>query len=67
MNAHDLMRALPARTYPSESAYRRAVRRAIERTGHHAIRAHYDAAGNCIICGECGRCPGWHFQSEVTK
>ena len=24
------------------------------------ISATYDAAGNCTICGEAGRCPGYH-------
>jgi len=39
-------------------------RRRLVRAGHKPIRATYDAAGNCRICGECGRCPGWHYPGE---
>lgn len=39
-------------------------RRRLVRAGHKPIRAVEDAAGNCRICGEAGRCPGWHYPGE---
>ena len=26
----------------------------------HAVEPKEDAAGNCVVCGEAGRCPGVH-------
>ncbi len=26
-----------------------------------------DIHGNCVYCGEAGRCPGWHTPTEVAK
>lgn len=48
-------------TYPSRLAYERAVKRAFLKYGVTPVKAEYDAAGNCLQCGECGRCPGWHL------
>lgn len=49
------------RTYPSRRAYYKAVKRAFSKYGITPARAAYDAEGNCLQCGECGRCPGWHL------
>jgi hypothetical protein len=48
-------------TYSSRQEYERAVQRAFLRNGITPVKAAYDAAGNCLQCGECGRCPGWHL------
>jgi radical SAM superfamily enzyme len=42
--------------------FERKVKRAIIARGQKPIRAVRDAAGNCIFCGEAGRCPGWHAE-----
>jgi hypothetical protein len=34
--------------------------------GHEAIPAKYDDGGNCLYCGESGRCPGYHTRQEVV-
>ena len=41
--------------------YQNAVKRAFLCRGYSPILAHYDEAGNCTICGESGRCAGWHL------
>ena len=28
-------------------------------------KAIFNDAGNCIFCGEAGRCPGWHTVDEA--
>ena len=62
-------RALTATTqrapYPSQSHYAMAIRQALEDIHATPIRAEYDAAGNCIYCGECGRCPGYHAIAAI--
>lgn len=47
------------------TAFRSAVRRELEAAGLMAYRAIYDNAGNCRVCGESGRCPGWHTTTEI--
>lgn len=49
------------RTYASRRAYQKAVKRAFLKQGIMPVKAAYDAAGNCVQCEECGRCPGWHL------
>lgn len=51
--------------YASRAAYQRAMKRQLERQyGAPPVKAVYDLAGNCMHCGECGRCPGWHIPSD---
>lgn len=45
--------------------FKAAVARELRRAGERAVRARYDAAGNCTVCGEAGRCPGYHAASEA--
>jgi hypothetical protein len=40
--------------------YEDTQRKAIINAGGKPVRAEYDAQGNCLVCGESGRCPGWH-------
>ena len=51
--------------YPSLAAYHAATRAAIVRQGLTPIKAKEDHAGNCVVCDEAGRCPGWHAEPEV--
>jgi len=52
-------------TFPSHAAYTRFVRRALVSAGQPPYKATYDPGNNCHICGECGRCPGYHTADEV--
>ena len=60
----DAVRARVPLPYPSAKAFYAAIKREIRRRGYKPVRAHWDAAGNCLICGECGRCPGWHIERK---
>lgn len=51
----------------SRSAYTKTVGRWYVRNGYLAQLAVYDKDGNCITCGECGRCPGVHIVGLNTK
>ena len=67
MTAAALIAQMPPRTYASRAGFRSAVRRWIVRkTGRQPVAATEDAAGNCLVCGESGRCPGWHTAEEAT-
>lgn len=50
--------------YPTRAAWHAATRAKILRAGRAPIPAEIDPAGNCRICGEAGRCPGWHYHGE---
>ena len=51
----------------SRAALERAVKREFVKQGIPAIRAMYDRYGDCTVCGECGRCPGYHTPAEVNQ
>jgi hypothetical protein len=51
--------------FKSRAAFEEAKRAEIVANGIKPVRATYDTAGNCTICGEAGRCPGWHASKEV--
>lgn len=55
------------RPFNSSAALERAVKREFTKMGITAIRAQYDRNGDCIICGECGRCPGYHTPAEAQQ
>ena len=62
---HAFDRTAKRSPYTSREAYAKAIRRALENIHATPIRAEYDAAGNCIYCGECGRCPGYHAVKSI--
>jgi hypothetical protein len=64
MSIFELLQKHPIRGFRSGEDYSMAVRELLLRLGYTPVRASFDSAGNCEICGECGRCPGWHTQSE---
>lgn len=43
-----------------QQRYHELTYRSLLAVGVEPVRAEYDAAGNCTVCGEAGRCPGWH-------
>ncbi len=67
MSIFDLLQAHPIKGFASCEAYSMAVRELLLRFGQTPIRSNFDSAGNCEICGECGRCPGWHTQAEQLR
>lgn len=63
-----LRRALESRAFRAipiavrtRSSYVKAAHKALTRKGYEATPAAYDPGGNCLECGEAGRCPGWHI------
>lgn len=46
--------------WPSPRAHAESARRAILGAGLIPVRATYDDGGNCTVCGEAGRCVGYH-------
>ena len=52
------------RPFPSRLAAEDAVKRLIVAANLRPVPARLDRAGNCTICGEAGRCPGWHTVEE---
>lgn len=64
MSTEEIIKDLtPCATF---GAYQRKVRKAIVRAGFTPVKAERDEAGNCIVCWECGRCPGWHTSAEYA-
>jgi hypothetical protein len=57
----------PIAAFPSQRAYEDSILKAYRDRGIEPVRATYDAAGNCTICGECGRCPGWHMPPPAIQ
>jgi len=57
----------PIKIYKTQDEYKRAQRDRIRKSGETPIKAFYDEGGNCKICGECGRCPGWHTPEESSR
>ena len=57
--------ATAAPKFKTRGAYAAQVKAEIIRAGERPQIARYDDAGNCAYCGEAGRCPGWHPESEV--
>lgn len=57
---YDLLDAQPY-TLRTRADYTRFARALFRRHGFYTVTATYDEAGNCLLCGECGRCPGVHL------
>lgn len=51
--------------YRRRSDFVRAVYRWLVSKGYVPVAGLRDEAGNCRICGEAGRCPGWHTSCEL--
>jgi hypothetical protein len=54
------------RPFASHAHLSAALKRALVNLGVRPVRATYDPAGNCKICGEAGRCGGWHTPGEAS-
>lgn len=50
----------------SQKAYTAHVRRLLKGNGFPVVSARYDLQGNCLLCGESGRCPGVHIAPMET-
>ena len=55
------------RPFASRAHYWAAVKREFDRRHLPAVRAEFDPRGNCTVCWEAGRCPGWHSPAEREK
>jgi hypothetical protein len=53
-----------SKPFPSRRAHNAATRAEFRRAGIVPVRAEYDTGGNCLVCGESGRCSGWHGSYE---
>lgn len=60
-----LLGDFPHKTYSSFEAYSLAVKRFFKKRGFQVQKAIYDSSGDCIYCGECGRCPGVHIKQPI--
>ncbi len=47
--------------------YTAAISVELRRQGIPHSPAQYDGAGNCLTCGECGRCHGVHTFEEIQQ
>ena len=47
--------------------YTAAISVELRRQGIPHSPAQYDESGNCLTCGECGRCPGVHTFEEIQQ
>jgi hypothetical protein len=64
----DVVATMPAKTFASRAAFRRALfRQCVRVTCCEPCDVPKDRAGNCPVCGEAGRCSGYHFLSEITS
>lgn len=52
-------------TFSSSREFARFVRNTIVQNGEIPVQAKYDTKGNCLYCGESGRCPQYHTKAEV--
>lgn len=65
MKASQIISKLPYKCFQSRTSYANRNKRAIEKAGYTPVKPHYDKAGNCVICGEAGRCPSWHTIDDL--
>jgi len=67
MKTADILTHATLRGFLTEEAYHNAVFNVLFQAGETPIPARYDKAGNCEICGEAGRCPGWHTPDDLEE
>ncbi len=46
--------------FPYRDAMTKFIAAVIQTAGFHPVEPREDDAGNCVVCGEAGRCPGVH-------
>lgn len=67
MKTYDLLEKadwLSWKPFKSERAFSDRVRKVIVKNGFTPIKGKKDRGGNCLICGESGRCLGWHTEAD---
>ena len=57
----------PAAFAEAIAAFAEAIAARLRKLGIPNSPAQYDEAGNCLTCGECGRCPGVHTFEEILE
>ena len=63
--AGEIVDRSPPATLASRAAFFRYVHRGLRKVGSEPYIARSDEGGNCLICGEAGRCPGYPTAWEV--
>lgn len=58
----EILDRLPGKPFFGMESYHKAVKQFFVSQGYKVEKARYDEVGNCLTCGEAGRCHGWHFQ-----
>ncbi len=53
--------------FPTQALYTKAISDYLREHGIPHAPAKYDDKGNCLTCGECGRCPGVHTFEEIQQ
>jgi hypothetical protein len=64
---HGFIRNSVAAHIKTRFQYLADQRKKIAGMGLTPVKATYDRAGNCVFCGEAGRCPGWHTVEEIKR
>ena len=67
MKAIDIISKLPHKTFESQAAYWERNKTVLEQEGFKPYQAKFDDVGNCKVCGEAGRCPGWHTIDDLLE
>ena len=62
-----LLDTIPFQEHRTEKRFTQQVRRTFLKAGYRPFKAVYDKAGNCVSCGESGRCPGWHIKEGELR
>jgi hypothetical protein len=65
--AADLVAQHPHPPFEGRAPFYRWVKQILVEAGYEPVKAVFDEAGNCTVCGECGRCPGWHLKEELLS
>lgn len=60
----DIASSIPYKENRTFDEYSVEFKKQLLAGGYIATNAQYDEAGNCLLCGESGRCFGWHIADE---
>lgn len=63
----DYVDEIPFQENRTRKQFQNQLRTLLRKDGVNFVNAIYAHDGDCITCGECGRCPGIHLVSEIKK
>lgn len=69
MTTQQILEAYPVPPCETRAAYQAGVRASFAAAGVPAVDVSNleDSGGNCLVCGEAGRCPGYHTPEELDQ